>query len=513
MAVTERKKKTVLNAFANVVQLVVSGVAGLIVMRILLVVLGSNYNGLNSTVAQLMSVLVLVSSSFTTASLIAMYKPYNNDDWKHLNLIISTSRRVFRFIGLGVLIVGSIACVIYAHFISSDIPVEIITVVLFLSLISTVFNIVVVNTYRLVFQVSQTEYIVTAISTCYTIVVSTAASIAIVLTEDIIVARSCYVVLEIASGLFIQFFAFKRFEKLKFTQSFDYALVKGTKDVFATSLTGVIYRTSPTLFLASIIGTAATSVYYVYDSIISLVRSVVQVFISAPKNAFGQVIHEENEKKTQVIFQQYEYVTFFASSILLSVTFAVIMPFVKIYTVDVAGADYLIRYVPVLLILTAFFEAIHIPSGLAIQLSGEFKLAKRIQYSALFVLLVLLIVLGLFFEFPGILIAVLITSVQLMIEEVYFARKRVLHFGLASFAKVFIIHFALFALLGCIESVVVSPYIADYLSFTIISMVLLVFNAGLVSAVGKLLFKENFYFIYTLVLETISGIKKALSVD
>lgn len=506
--VTERLKKTVYNALANVAQLAISGIASLIVMRILLVYLGSNYNGLNSTVAQLMTVLVLVSSSFTTASLISMYKPYNNNDWIKLNLIISTSRRVYRFIGIGVLVIGIFACIVYAHFITSDIPIEVMTIVLLLSLVSTVFNIVVVNTYRLVFQVSQTEYIVTAISTCYTIVVSIAACIVIVYTENIIIVRLCYVVLEIISGLIIQLIAFRRFKKLRFTKTYDYTLVKGTKDVFATSLTGVFYRTSPTLFLALFVGTATTSVYYVYDSIVSLVRSVVQVFINAPKNAFGQVIHEEDKDKTRSVFLQYEYVTFFVATILFSVTFAVIMPFVEIYTTDVSGADYLVQYVPTLLVLIAFFETIHMPSGLAIQLSGRFKIAKYIQYSALIVLVVLLIILGILFGLFGILIAVLSTAVLLTIEEVFCSRRMILNVKISSFLKTLIPHFLLFVLLGSIESLFVSNLIRSYLSFALISLGLLVVNTGITSLVGKLLFEDNFNFIQTWVLEMIGSIRK-----
>lgn len=507
---TERVRKTTFNAIANILQLLVSGIAGLIVMRVLLLFLGSSYNGLNSTVAQLMTILVLVSSSFTTASLISMYKPYNQDDWQQLNLIISTSRRVYRFIGLGVLLVGLVACFVYAHLITSDIPLETIFVVLLLSLVSTVFNISVVNTYRLVFQVSQTEYIITAISTCYTVVVSIVACIAIVETENIIVVRFCYMVLEIASGFVIRHFARKQFNNMSFIKEYDYSLVKGTKDVFASALTGVFYRSSPTLFLASIVGTAATSVYYVYDSIVSLVRSVVQVFINAPKNALGQVIHEGDTNKTTHIFYQYEYITFLAASVLFSVTFAVIFPFIRLYTADVTGADYLVQYIPIMLVLIAFIEIIHIPSGLLIQLSGHFKMAKNIQYVALAALIVMMVVLGSTFGLLGILLSVLGTAVLLTIMEVFCARKKILSVSLGSFLKLFFTHFLLFLVIGLFESVLMDMLIDSYISFALWSAICLIANGTLFAFLGKILFIDGFGFIQNWTKEIVSKVVNKL---
>lgn len=489
---SERLKKTAINAVANIISLAVSGLAGLIVMRFVLLYLGSDYNGLNSVTSQVMTILLIVSTSFTTASLVSLYKPYNENDWAKLNCIISTTRKAYKLIGLAMALIGSLVCIAYAYTIQSSIDVSVIIIVLMISLTSAVFNVAIINTYRLVYQVSQTEYIVTFATTCYILVASILACLAAYFTSSIIVMRICYMIPEMISGAAIAFIARRKFKKLSFSSNYDYSLIKGTRDVLATSITSVIYQSSPTIFLASLVGTAATSVYYVYYSIIVMIKNVAQVLIDAPKNAFGQIVHLGDKRETSIVFRQYEYIMVFATTCLMAPTLGLILPFVSVYTKGVSGANYNDPIMALMLVLISFIEISHIPSGLAIQLSGEFKLMKKIQYIAMVVLIVLLVAGGVLLQIYGVLTAILLAAVLLTALEVVFAGKYVVTRSTGAFFKIFIPHLLLLLVMGMSVNVIVSSLINDYLSFAVVGFIVLSIDVAIVSLFGKLFYKNAF---------------------
>lgn len=497
---SERLRKTALNAIASMVNLAVSGLAGLVTMRFILLYLGSDYNGLNSVTSQIMTLLLVVSSSFTIASLVALYKPYNENDWALLNKIMATSRRAYHTIGLVMILVGTVVCMIYALTIRSDVALSVIVIVLLLSLVSAVFNVSVVNSYRLIYQVSQTEYIVTFITAAYTLIASIASCFAVVWTENFIIVRLCYVIPEIISGSIIAIIARRRFARLNLTgKEIDYSLIKGTKDVLATSITGVVYQSAPTIFLASFAGTTATSIYYVYYSVVTLIRNIIQALIDSPRNAFGQIIHKNDKELTVNVFNQYEYITVFVTALLLACVLGLIMPFVTIYTTGVSGPSYQDPWIAFLLVLVAFIEAIHIPSGLAIQLSGSFKLLKHIQYSALILLVVGLCFGGVIANLYGILCAILATALALTFMEVYFARHKILGCSVAQFIRVSIPFFVLMLILGVIGSWCTFNLVNSVISFIGGCVIVLLANTTVFTVFSLLFYRKESKLMITMI--------------
>ena len=84
-----RTKRTVLNMIFSVISLMVSSILSMLLTRTVLVYLGSDYNGLNGTITQFLSVLMLFESGFTVAALVKLYKPFGVENYDEINKILS----------------------------------------------------------------------------------------------------------------------------------------------------------------------------------------------------------------------------------------------------------------------------------------------------------------------------------------------------------------------------------------------------------------------------------------
>ena len=99
-----------LNAKRNIIygflQVVISRILPFITRTVLIYRFGVDYLGLNSLFASVLSVLSLMELGFGTAVVYSMYKPAAEDDTDQLCAYLSYYRKVYRIIGLTILVVG-----------------------------------------------------------------------------------------------------------------------------------------------------------------------------------------------------------------------------------------------------------------------------------------------------------------------------------------------------------------------------------------------------------------------
>ena len=247
-----------------------------------------------------------------------------------------------------------------------------------------------------------------------------------IFAKDILLVRLCVLVFQVFQSFVIGFDARRRFKRIEFNASTDGVEIKGTKDVFFSRIGGLVYSSAPVLFISTFVGTIFTSVYAVYNSVISVVSNAINALLIAPRNALGQIVHENDNKRLNSIFNEYEYISSLSLSILCSTTFALIIPFVRIYTKGVDDIDYINVLLAVLLVLNSALQMIHIPSGTCIEIAGHFKAIKIIQLIAAALIIILSTVGALVWGIYGILLAKVITSLYLCVAETVYVRKNIL---------------------------------------------------------------------------------------
>lgn len=420
-------KKSILNAVSALFQMVVVSIIGLILTKSIISFFGSEYNGINSTVTQIINAIMILEGGFTLASNVALFTPFAEQDYLTMNGILSATKRRFNLVGSLALIIGLIISFIYPCFVVGSVPSRIIFFIMLTVLVPACFNLGIAMKYRVILLVDQKEYVISFITTVSYVFGTCIAIFAIHHGINLLGARVIIMVSLFANYIAIILYCKKNYPWVSFNQIPIFEKIKGTKSVLIMKLTSMFYLSFPVIVISSLPqkGVLLASVYAVYKSVTNVVGGAIGAFINAPRLGFGALFSEGREKDAEALFEEYEKITCFILAILLGVTCLLIIPFVKLYTKGVTDINYSDKKIALIVLLTVFFETIHIPSGQIIQMSGRFDPYRKIQAFSCGFLVFCLLVGRFFIGVYGIVSSVLLTAIILSVMEIYYTARRI----------------------------------------------------------------------------------------
>lgn len=416
----QNKNRTSLyNALSAVSLTLVNGLLGIVVTRFIIGGFGSDFNGLNSTANQIVNMLLILEGGFTLASNVALFEPLGRGDTNAVNGLLAATRKKFHGIGGLFLLVGLVVAVLYSLVVNSSLPTEFVATVMVMTIVPAAFNLFYATTYRVLLQGQQKEYII-SLFTMLTIGLGHIANVVMILCGGPMwMVRFNTMLFSFANSLLIAWYVKKKNPTLNLKVPPRREAIKGTGDVMVQKITGVVYNTTPIVFLSISPsgGTALASVYAVYNYVFTMVKSLLHAVIDAPRHGFGQMLTERKREDVWPTFAQYEYVAFLAVYVMLTTCCALILPFIKIYTAGITDANYYDMTIAVMMVMIAMTEMIHIPSGHLINMAGHFRISRNFQLIACSVLLVTMIVGGSIWGVYGMLAALLCVAVLLAVLE------------------------------------------------------------------------------------------------
>lgn len=432
-----KSKASLLNALTALIQMAVTSVLGLVLSRSILSHFGSDHNGINSTVNQIVSTLMVLEGGFTLASNVALFEPYSRRDYDSVNGILSATKARFRTLGLVAFVIGLLLAMVYPFLVTSTMSFGQIVALMLTVLVPACFNLGFSMRYRVLLLVEQKEYILTIISAITYILGNCIAIIMIGTGAGLVVARCV-----IAASLMLQYILIAMYCKVRYPFArFDmppaYDKIKGTRNVIALKMTSVIYTSFPIIIISTLPGdgTILASVYAVYKSVITVVRNTLVSVINAPRLSFGALFAEGRDEEAKARFFDYELIACMLLSVILGTTALLIMPFVGVYTRSVMDADYMDVPLAAIMVVTTFVELLHIPSGQIIQMKGDFAASKKIQTVACVVVVVALMLGRAIRSFYAIVIAISLAALVLCVAEIGYAGKKIFQRSLKSFLK------------------------------------------------------------------------------
>ena len=503
----QRSKRSFFNAIAAMAQTIGNGLLGMVVTRLILVTYGSDFNGLNSAVTQVVSMLLVLEGGFTLATNVALFAPYSEGDRNKVNGILSATDQIFKRVGLLFLLIGALIAVGYSLFANSALPRFFIFIVTMMAILAPAFNFYYATKYRILLQAEQKEYIISWIK-LMTLVIGHFANIgAILMGAPMWVICFNMLALGIINSLLLAGAGRKNFPHVEFAVPPATHLIKGTSDVLAQKITGIIYNTAPIVFLSisSYGGMVLASVYAVYNNVFIMIKSLMYAVIDAPRLGLGQMLSEKGKDAVWPVFAQYELVVFMLMFILLTTAYTLIQPFIALYTHGVTDTNYVQPSMAILFVLISCFELIHIPSGHMINMSGNFRISKNIQVITCVILIIAMAAGGAIFGIYGLLCAVLLAAVLLSILEMVFIHGGFFQRKMRAMSLL-ILPFMLGGGLMCYLETLCLPAIPGYGAFLLCGIALVIINSIGAIALGYLFHRESLKVVFRRGLSIVRGI-------
>ena len=127
-----RIKNSKRNMVFGVIYRLVLTILPFINRTVLIYVLGVEYLGLNSLFASVLNILNLAELGFGSAVVYSMYKPIANNDTNMVCALLNFYKKVYRTIGIIVLIAGGISTIFIEKLVAGDVPADINLKIIFL---------------------------------------------------------------------------------------------------------------------------------------------------------------------------------------------------------------------------------------------------------------------------------------------------------------------------------------------------------------------------------------------
>lgn len=433
----KKGKISIYNAIFSVLNTLISSIFALVLGKCILTFYGSDYNGINSTITQIVSAIMLLEGGFTLASNVALFEPFERNDIEKINGILSATSKRFAVVGAVSLVVGIIVTVIYPLTINNTISKWTIGMMLLTVLIPACINLGFNMRYRVLLLTSQKEYIISIFSTV-TYVMGNGVAICLALLGSGILSVRIVIMLSMLLGyVLIAIYCRVKFPYVDFRQKPLFNEIKGTKNVLVTKILAVVYSSVPMIIISMIpeTGLVLASVYSVYKNVVYTVKNVLTSVCNAPRLSFGALLASGETARVKKLFEQYELIVCISISVILGTTCLLLLPFVQLYTNGITDVSYINIPIACIVLLTAFVEIIHIPSGQIIQMSGNFLATRKIQTVSLIVLAVSMAFGWIFGGMIGVTLSVLLAALLLAVLEIFYAGAKILHRKPSDFIK------------------------------------------------------------------------------
>ena len=430
-------KKSIINAVTALSQMIVICVVGLVLNKTIIMMCGSDYNGINSTVTQVVNALMVLEGGFTLASNVALFSPFSKGDTSTVNEILAATNIRFRTVGIIALLSGGCIAFLLPLVVTSEMPKWMIIAIMFTALLPACFNLGITMKYRLLILTDQKEYVISIITTISNLAGSIFAVIALMAGKSLLIARVIIMISFFLNYIGIIVYSKRKYPSYKYSGKPSFEKIKGTWSVLIMKLTSMFYLSFPIIVIATlpVNGAALASVYAVYRAVMTVVSNSLSSLINAPRLGFGALFAENRIKDAEKYFQQYELITCVALSSVLGATGLLLMPFVELYTTGITDINYIDNTMAIIMLLTIMFEIIHIPSGQMIQMKGDFTASRRIQSIACIVLVVSMGIARLYFGLYGIIAAVLFAAIIIAGMEIVYTGRIIFKRKINNFLK------------------------------------------------------------------------------
>jgi len=367
-----RKQKLIRNTGAAIVYQITSLVCGFILPKFVIPYFGSATNGLINSITQFLTIITLCECGVGAVVQSALYKPLAEKDWLETSRVVISSNRFFGAIMrlLGVYV--AILMVVYPYLFRAEFEgVYTAGLVLILAL-SYIAQYYLFLTYRLLLNADQASYIQLTAHTIALIVNTLASIILIQLGASVHMVK-----LASTAAFLIQPLAIKNYVDRHYQLNLKIKLkdepIKQKWNGLAQHIASVVQGNAAVVVLTVFSTLENISVYSVYYLVVHGIRQVI-VSLNTGMQAMLGNMYAKNEKETlDATYDTLEFVFHFVVTLLFSITGILLIPFIKVYTINFIDADYIQPFFGVLMTLAQATYCIRIPYEMMIKAAGHYK--------------------------------------------------------------------------------------------------------------------------------------------
>lgn len=420
-----RTKKFIYNSISSALMQIVTMVVGLIIPRVMLVVYGSEINGLVSSISQFILYFNLVEGGISGAAIYALYKPLSDHDYRAINGIVSAAKKFYMQSGYIFVSLTIGMSFIYPFYIKTNAlsPLNIGILVLILG-INGALEFFTLSKYRVLLTADQKTYVISIASTIQIIINTIIIVVLAYFGVNIVVLRLVALLSIFLRSAILMVYCKLKYKYINYKETPNTDALNKRWDALYLQILGVVHAGAPVVITTLILkDLKLVSVYSIFNMVIGGISGILGIFINGLSASFGDVIARGEVSTLQKVYKEFEFSFYALITIVYSITFVTIMPFIRIYTSGVSDINYNIPIIGFLFILNGLLFNIKTPQGMLVISAGmykETKLQTTIQGS---IAVIVGIILAPRFGIAGILVGSILSNIYRDIDLIFFIPK------------------------------------------------------------------------------------------
>ena len=424
-----RSKNALSNLITYIVYEIFAFALGILIPHFIILIYGSEVNGLTSTITRILSLINLVQAGAVGAAIYQMYKPVADNDFETQSAIIYSSRKFYNKISLIYFALAVAIGLFYSFYLEND-NLKFLSIFLsFLILALNGTNILLFNSICDIFLSPHQKKYYLSISAIVELVVRYGLmAVVLALRLNFVFIYVCYLIGGISS-IFLNIFFYKKFSKKVLTRNpkcKDYK-IPDRKYLMLASIGSEIVSASPTIIITTFISLTSSSIFSLYALIFTSMKTILNSIQLSFSAIFGNLTKSANDSKIYQVYSIIELITIALGTICASCVGFLLPAFVNLYTIG-ADANYLSTSLAIFTVVFTVIFAFRTSFSFVATVYGLFKDTCKITlvFGGIGILVSLFCVIA--FGMPYVMIGIIFNELSCAITTLVVIKKKVLWF-------------------------------------------------------------------------------------
>lgn len=375
-----RSKKAALNLSSQLILQLATAICGFIVPKLILESFGSNLNGLTTSIAQFLGIISLMESGLGAVAKSAFYKKLAKRDNKGISGVFNATESFFHKVALVFLAYCIILSIIFPVIKDTGFGYFFVLSLVLIIGISSFVQYYFGMSYTILLNADQKGYISAFLQVISVILNALLTILLLKLGASIHVVKLVSAIVLFIRPIAINFYCRHKYS-IDRKISPDNASVAQKWDNFGQSIALYVHTKTDYLFITFFLSFIEVSIYSVYSLITTSLSSIITSISTGFVAGLGNIYANNEEENFKRVFSLYECVNHFVSFCFYTIAIIAMIPFVKVYTANLADSEYYIMPLfGALLIVSELIYCIRLPYFYAITNAGHFRQITKSAY-------------------------------------------------------------------------------------------------------------------------------------
>jgi len=406
-----RIKKSMNNAMFSSANMLLNLALTFIYRTIFIQTLGVDYLGLNALYTNILMMLSLAELGVGQAIAFSLYKPLSSNDTAKINLLIGFYKKVYRYIGCGVLVFGFLVMPFIPSLISTTDNLQDIYLIFVLFLLNS--SITYFWGYkRILIIADQNEFKLIPYLALSQIVDNSLRIYCLIITQSFVFALVIQLVVKLLENIFINQYIDRQYQYLttrigKINKDELSVISTNVKAMVLHKLGDFFVNGTDNIIISSFIGISILGIYSNYTMLVGVIISFLMLIFNATCASLGNMIVKESIERTEQLFGMINFLAYWLFGWVSISFYILIEPFIVFWL----GDDFVLEDTIVLLLsINLFVFGTRVSLGVIKSAGGIYAQDKYSPLIQGFINLLISIVLVQMIGLKGVLIGTLISS-------------------------------------------------------------------------------------------------------